>query len=157
MAGMVTGDTREFVVIIPETWETESLRGVPARCTVTVNEVFEWELPEVRIACAANGPTHISRTKMPSYNLLKRGSFHDTMFCSEEWLSSSSYSSLPETDERNSVSCRLEGAGSGLSPDWVCLALLSMMCHHTWLTLPHPIQCPVFHSLLEASKHLFGR
>lgn len=49
MAGMVPGDVREITVTIPDTWETERLRGVPARCTVKVNEVFEWELPEVRV------------------------------------------------------------------------------------------------------------
>ena len=48
MAGMVPGDVREIVVTIPDSWETERLRGVPARCTVKVNEVFQWELPEVR-------------------------------------------------------------------------------------------------------------
>ena len=48
MAGMVPGDVREIVVTIPQTWETERLRGVPARCTVKVNEVFKWDLPEVR-------------------------------------------------------------------------------------------------------------
>lgn len=47
MAGMVQGDVREITVTIPDTWETERLRGVPARCTVKVSEVFEWELPEL--------------------------------------------------------------------------------------------------------------
>lgn len=76
MAGMVTGDTREFVVTIPESWETESLRGVPARCTVTVNEVFEWELPEVGTARVVIGLTHISRRrKIPRYNLLESRKF----------------------------------------------------------------------------------
>lgn len=50
MAGMAPGDVREITVTIPETWEMERLRGVPARCTVKVNEVFQWELPEVRAA-----------------------------------------------------------------------------------------------------------
>lgn len=119
MAGMVTGDTREFVVIIPETWETESLRGVPARCTVTVNEVFEWELPEVGNSRlinprVANALTQILRTNRPKDVILNPETFYNMVFYSKQWPQISRYSSLSEGVGEVSGTCRLEKADSGI-------------------------------------------
>lgn len=51
MEGMVVGDERSIETAFPQNWhEPESLRGVPCRCDVKVNELFEWDLPEVRAA-----------------------------------------------------------------------------------------------------------
>lgn len=49
MEGMVVGDERSIETAFPQNWhEPESLRGVPCRCDVKVNELFEWDLPEAR-------------------------------------------------------------------------------------------------------------
>lgn len=42
------GDRREVAVTFPDTWVPESLAGLDAKCFVTVNELFEFELVEVR-------------------------------------------------------------------------------------------------------------
>ena len=47
MEGMVVGDRREVAVTFPDTWVPESLAGLDAKCDVTVNELFEFELVEV--------------------------------------------------------------------------------------------------------------
>jgi hypothetical protein len=53
MEGMVVGDERKIDTAFPQNWhEPESLRGVPCRCTIKVNELFEWDLPEARAARA---------------------------------------------------------------------------------------------------------
>ena len=47
----MVGDERSIETAFPQNWhEPESLRGVPCRCDVKVNELFEWDLPEVRAA-----------------------------------------------------------------------------------------------------------
>ena len=49
---MVVGDERSIDSEFPETWhEPRSLRGVPCRCDIKVNELFEWDLPQVRLPC----------------------------------------------------------------------------------------------------------
>ena len=48
MVGMVTGETREVDITLPDTWDPPQLRGVRVKCSATVNELFEWELPEVK-------------------------------------------------------------------------------------------------------------
>ncbi len=59
MEGMVVGDERKIDTAFPQNWhEPESLRGVPCRCTIKVNELFEWDLPEARAARC-----HMSRAK----------------------------------------------------------------------------------------------
>ena len=46
---MVVGDERSIDSVFPETWhEPQSLRGVPCRCDIKVNELFEWDLPQAR-------------------------------------------------------------------------------------------------------------
>ena len=44
----MSGDSREVEITLPDTWDPPQLRGVRVRCSVAVNELFEWELPEVR-------------------------------------------------------------------------------------------------------------
>jgi len=40
MEGMVVGDERKIDTAFPQNWhEPESLRGVPCRCTIKVNEL----------------------------------------------------------------------------------------------------------------------
>ena len=52
MEGMVVGDERSIDSVFPETWhEPQSLRGVPCRCDIKVNELFEWDLPQARPPC----------------------------------------------------------------------------------------------------------
>lgn len=43
---MKVGEERTVAVTLPQTWEPEQLRGTRADCTVKVQEIFEWELPE---------------------------------------------------------------------------------------------------------------
>ena len=47
MVGMASGDSREVDITMPDTWDPPQLRGVRVKCSVAVNELFEWELPEV--------------------------------------------------------------------------------------------------------------
>ncbi|KAK9835180.1 hypothetical protein WJX81_004039 [Elliptochloris bilobata] len=48
MEGMVVGDERSIDSAFPQNWhEPQSLRGVPCRCDIKVNELFEWDLPEL--------------------------------------------------------------------------------------------------------------
>ncbi len=42
------GDQREVAVTLPPTWASDQLRGMAATCPVSVKEIFEWTLPEVR-------------------------------------------------------------------------------------------------------------
>ncbi len=59
MLGMVAGDSREVEITMPDTWDPPQLRGVRVKCRVSVKELFQWELPEVRAAiverCAGRG------------------------------------------------------------------------------------------------------
>lgn len=49
---MVVGDERSIDSVFPETWhEPQSLRGLPCRCDIKVNELFEWDLPQARPPC----------------------------------------------------------------------------------------------------------
>ena len=47
MLGMEAGDSREVDITMPATWDPPQLRGVRVKCTVSVKELFQWELPEV--------------------------------------------------------------------------------------------------------------
>ena len=47
MEGMASGESRDVEITMPDTWDPPQLRGVRVRCSVAVNEIFEWELPEV--------------------------------------------------------------------------------------------------------------
>ena len=49
MEGMASGESRDVAITMPDTWDPPQLRGARVNCSVTVNEIFEWELPEVRI------------------------------------------------------------------------------------------------------------
>jgi hypothetical protein len=49
MVGMGPGEAREIATTVGDTWwEPEPLRGVDLRCDITLKEVFEWDLPQVR-------------------------------------------------------------------------------------------------------------
>ncbi len=48
MEGMASGESRDVAITMPDTWDPPQLRGARVNCSVTVNEIFEWELPEVR-------------------------------------------------------------------------------------------------------------
>lgn len=61
MEGMVVGDRREVAVTFPDTWVPESLAGLDAKCFVTVNELFEFELVEVR---PRSFPAHLQIQKL---------------------------------------------------------------------------------------------
>ena len=54
MLGMLVGEERSIVQKIPDTWEPASLRGVEVRCEIRLNELFEWELPEVCLLLSAS-------------------------------------------------------------------------------------------------------
>ena len=47
MVGMAVGETRVLRDTVPDTWWETSMRGSSLDCTVTLKEVFSWELPEV--------------------------------------------------------------------------------------------------------------
>ncbi|CAI7792483.1 unnamed protein product [Closterium sp. NIES-53] len=47
LIGMQRGQTREFHLTFPPTWQTESLRNLPATFTVKCQELFVRELPEL--------------------------------------------------------------------------------------------------------------
>ncbi|CAI5517558.1 unnamed protein product [Closterium sp. Naga37s-1] len=47
LIGMQRGQTREFQLTFPPTWQTESLRNLPATFTVKCQELFVRELPEL--------------------------------------------------------------------------------------------------------------
>ncbi len=47
--GMKVGEERAITTSVGDTWwEPDSLRGVEVRADIELNELFEWELPEVR-------------------------------------------------------------------------------------------------------------
>lgn len=47
LLGVNVGEERTVPVTLPDTWQPEQLRGVKANCTCKVQEIFEWDLPEV--------------------------------------------------------------------------------------------------------------
>lgn len=47
LLGMVRGETRDFQLAFPTTWQQEALRGVSAAFRVTCKEIFVRELPEL--------------------------------------------------------------------------------------------------------------
>lgn len=55
LEGMRAGETRETTIVMPDSddFSPAALRGVACAVTVTVSEVFEWELPEATDAWAA--------------------------------------------------------------------------------------------------------
>ncbi len=56
MEGMASGESRDVAITLPDTWDPPQLRGARVNCSVTVNEIFEWELPEVWDFAAAPLP-----------------------------------------------------------------------------------------------------
>lgn len=71
MVGMNVGEERSITTEVGDTWwEPDALRGVEVRADIKLNELFEWDLPEV-CSCLFSplwhiaGP-HLQRTHSPS-------------------------------------------------------------------------------------------
>lgn len=46
LEGMKIGEEREFDIVFPDNWEPPLYRGLSARVSTNMRELFEWELPE---------------------------------------------------------------------------------------------------------------
>ena len=59
MVGMNVGEERSITTEVGDTWwEPDALRGVEVRADIKLNELFEWDLPEVRTCLVSPGSWH---------------------------------------------------------------------------------------------------